>query len=150
MADYAGAEAAIRARIEANWATTRITYQNETPDDPWPPMNASGELLPWINLEIECHEAPIVGTGQTGNHVFRYEGLISVHVFVPVGSGDAVAKQHAVTIGEIFRRKQFYTDTAGRAVRTEDPYPAGGTAESDDGNWFGVTMACPFVYWHRG
>ncbi|MBT9370276.1 DUF4128 domain-containing protein [Rhizobium sp. CSW-27] len=150
MASYAGAEAAIRARLEAGWLTTRVTFQNEDPAAPWPPVNSQGELQPWANLEIECIGSEIVGQGQPGNHVYRYDGLIMVHVFTPRGSGTALGKEYAVAIGEIFRRKKFYEDAPGCYVRTEDPYPAGGASRSDDGNWFGTTMTCPFVYWHRG
>ena len=96
MADYIGAEAAIRARLVANWTTTRITYMNEEPAEPWPPVDGNGSPEPWVHLEIECLEAPIHGTGQTGNHVYRYLGNIMVHVFVPVGMGTAIAKQYAV------------------------------------------------------
>lgn len=150
MADYAGAEAAIRARIEANWTTTRIAFLNEDPAEPWPPVDDAGLPEPWIFLEVECFDAPIVGGGRPGNHVFRYEGLIAVHVFTPVGTGTHLGKQYAVTIGEIFRRDTFYNETSGHAVRTEDPFPAGGNSKSEDGLWFVCTMTCPFVYWHRG
>lgn len=150
MPDYAGAEAAIRAKLAAEWSTTRIAYQNETPADPWPPTDDDGVLLPWVNLEIECFGAPIIGQGRQGNHVYRYEGMISVHVFTPTGDGAAIGKQHAVAIGEIFRRQKFYDAVPGYCVRTEDPYPADGDGASDDGAWFGTTMTCPFTYWHRG
>ncbi|MBX4944637.1 DUF4128 domain-containing protein [Rhizobium binae] len=151
MADYAGAEEAIRQRLADNWQATRITDQNEQPEDPWPPVNANGELEPWINLEIECLDSMIVGQGRPGNHVYRYDGLIQVHVFTPAGTKSQVGKQLAVSVGEIFRRKTFYDDISpGCCVRTEDPYPAEGNSRSDDGNWFGTTMMCPFVYWHRG
>lgn len=150
MADYAGAELAIRARLEANWTANRITFQNETPADPWPPVDGDGILLPWVNLEIECFNSEIFGQGRPGNHVYRYDGLIQVHVFTPIGTGPEVGKQIAVDIGEIFRRKKFYDDTPGCCVRTEDPYPEGGNSSSDDGAWFGTTMTCAFVYWHRG
>lgn len=151
MADYAGAEEAIRQRLAANWLTTRITDQNAQPDDPWPPVDGAGVLQPWVNLEIECAGSRIVGQGRPGNHVYRYDGLIMVHVFTPVNTGASQGKQLAVSVGEIFRRKKFYDDVSpGCCVRTEDPYPAEGNAKSDDGNWFGTTMMCPFVYWHRG
>ncbi|MCV9960387.1 hypothetical protein OIU34_00610 [Pararhizobium sp. BT-229] len=150
MADYAGAEAAIKARLVANWPTTRITYQNETPAHPWPPIDGDGLLVPWVNLEIECFGSRIVGQGMPGNRVYRYDGLISVHVFTPIDSGADGGKAMAVAVGEIFRRKKFYDTEPGICVRTEDPYPAGGNSKSDDGAWFGTTMTCAFVYWHRG
>ncbi|CAN7508741.1 hypothetical protein [Pararhizobium sp. LjRoot238] len=150
MADYAGAEAAIKARLVAAWTETRITYQNETPAEPWPPVDAANVLLPWINLEIECFGSRIVGQGRPGNHVYRYDGMISVHVFTPMNSGTETGKQLSVAAGEIFRRKEFYNLEPGICVRTEDPFPALGNSASDDGVWFGTTMTCAFVYWHRG
>lgn len=150
MADYAGAKAAIRSRLEANWTTTRITYMNERPAEPWPPVDTNGAPAPWVNLEIQCNDAPIYATGQAGNNVYRYEGVVMVHVFMPEGMGTTLADQYAVTIGEIFRRKTFYNSTLGHWVRTEDPFPAGGNSRSDDGLWFGTTMSCQFAYWYRG
>jgi hypothetical protein len=150
MADYAGAEAAIRARLEENWSTTRITFENETPADPWPPLDGEGLLVPWVNLEIECYGSEIVGQGRPGNHVYRYNGSISVHVFTPVGTADTLGKEYAVAIGEVFRRKTFYQVAPGVCVRTEDPYPSDSDKGSNDGNWFATTTICPFVYWHRG
>ncbi len=151
MADYAGAETAIRNKLEAEWLTTRIAFVNEIPADPWPPVDGDMVLQPWVNLEVECYSAPIVGQGRPGNHVYRYDGIISVHVFIPAGGGTALGTQYATQIGEIFRRKKFYDDVSqGCCVRTEDPFVAGGDSGSDDGNWFGTTMTCAFTYWHRG
>ena len=150
MASYAGAEIAIHDRLVANWTTTAITYENKVPTD-WPPTDADGILQPWAHLEITCIGSRIVGQGVPGNHVYHYDGLIEVHVFVPVGTEATIAKGYADEIGEIFRRKQFYdTVTPGCRIRTEDPFPAAGGAKSDDGNYYGVTMTCGFVYWHRG
>ncbi len=150
MPDFAGAKAAIRSRLEAGWTTTRITYQNETPAAPFPPTGAGAVLVPWVNLEVEGGEAEIVGTGTPGNHVWTYEGTIMVHVFVPIGSGDALATQYAITIGELFRAAQFYDSTPGFAVRTLAPSVDPGGSADDDGLWFRVTMSVDFVYWHRG
>lgn len=150
MPDIAGAKAAIKARLDANWATTRITYGNAQPADPWPPVDGSGVLVPWVNLEIRSLDSEIAGTGTPGNHVWKYYGLILVHVFVPVGSGTELADQYAATIGEIFRAKEFYNSTPGYAIRSLSPNNDDGDSASDDGNWFRVTMTCPFTYWHRG
>jgi hypothetical protein len=69
---------------------------------------------------------------------------------VPVASGADLAFQHAVAIGELFRAATFYDDTPGHAVRTLAPEIDGGGSADDDGDWFRVTMSCPFTYWHRG
>lgn len=150
MADYAGAKAAIRARLDAGWATTRITYQNEQPAVPWPPMDGSGVLLPWVNLEIIGLGSQPWTFGTTGNRGWRYDGLIYVHVFVPVNSGIETADQYACTIGELFRAAKFYDDGLGSYVRTLSPQVDGGDSGDDDGATFRVTATIDFTYWHRG
>lgn len=150
MADYAGALAAIRARLVAGWSTTRITFANEQPADPWPPRDGSNVLQAWVHMEIASEGSEVLGTGQTGAHTWTYEGTIMVHVFVPVGMGTSMAFQHAVAIGELFRAAKFYDATPGHAVRTLAPEIDGGGSADDDGDWFRVTMSCPFTYWHRG
>lgn len=150
MADYAGAKAAIRSRLEANWTTTRITYQNETPAAPWPPKRASGSPAPWVNLEIIGNGSHLWTFGTDGNRGWRYDGVIMVHVFVPVGEGIEQADEYAVAIGEIFRAAKFYDDGLGSYVRTLSPQLDGGGSGDDDGKWFRVTMSVDFTYWHRG
>jgi hypothetical protein len=150
VADYAGAKAAIRSRLEANWTTTRITFQNETPADPWPPKRANGSPAPWVNLEIISTGGGIWTFGTDGNRGWRYDGFINVHVFVPTGEGIELADQYAVTIGEIFRAAKFYDDGNGNYIRTLSPEIGGGESGDDDGKWFRVTMSADFIYWHRG
>lgn len=149
MANFAGAKAAIRSRLEAGWTTTRITYQNEDPAEPWPPVRGSGSPAPWVNLEIISAGGGIWTFGTDGNRGWRYDGLIHVHVFVPVGEGIEQADQYADTIGELFRAAKFYDDGNGNYVRTLAPLPSDGGSGDDDGKWFRVTMTCDFVYWHR-
>lgn len=151
MADYAGAKAAIKARLDANWSTTRITYQNEPPADPWPPVTGGGDLTAWANLEIIGTGSEIYGQGSPGNQTWLYTGLIHVHVFVPVNSGIELADQYAVAIGEIFRGAKFYDGVSpGCYVRTWSPQVGGGGSGSDDGAWWRETMTVDFEYWHRG
>ena len=149
MADYAGAKAAIRSRLEDNWTTTPITYQNEEPEQPFPPKRGNGSLAPWVNLEIIGAGSGIWTFGTPGNRGWRYPGEIHVHVFVPVGEGIEQADQYACDIGEIFRAAKFYDDDAGCYVRTLSPQVDGGGSGDDDGKWFRVTMTVDFNYWHR-
>jgi hypothetical protein len=148
MADYGGALAAIRSRLEAGWTTTRITYQNERPAEPWPPKTGN-VLTPWVNLEINHLGSQIWTFGTDGNRGWRYDGMVHVHVFTPINSGVELAQQYAVTIGELFRAAKFYDDGNGNFVRTLAPQVDGGDSGSDDGNWFRVTMTVDFTYWHR-
>lgn len=159
MGDYAGAKAAIRQRLATNWTTTRITYQNEKPADPWPPgtTGADGHPVysPWVHLEIATSMSEQHAIGRPGGHVWVTRGLILAHVFVPQGSGDGAATTYATQIGEIFRAKVFYNNGDGCYVRTWAPRvdeggPASDPTDTHDGVWFRVSMSCPFEYWHVG
>lgn len=148
MADYAGAVAAIRARLEANWTTTPIAFQNEPFEEPTDPN--SGNPLPWVFLEVLGNNSELRGTGTPGDNIWLYVGHILVHVFVPVNSGDALAQQYAVAIGEIFRAQGFYNDGQGSIVRTWAPRTDGGGTDADNGNWWRVTMTVGFEFLFRG
>lgn len=151
MADFAGALAAIRERLEADWSATRITFQNETPEEPWPPKSSDGKKhLAWVNLEISALPSSLQGAGVPGSQMWESPGFIYVHVFVPTGEGSELAVEHAVAIGEIFRGKVFYKEPNGSHVRTWAPRVDPGGSSDDDGNWFRSTMSVPFSYWHRG
>lgn len=156
MADYAGAVAAIKQRLRDNWTTTGIEFQNETPEGTWPPVDASGNLLPWVFFEVINRTSELRGAGTPGAHVWLYRGDVFAHVFVRTNSSSEIANQYAVAIGEIFRAKQFYDTDPGCAVRTgigpagEGPRVDGGGSDADNGNWWRVTCIIPFEFYYRG
>lgn len=151
MPDIAGAMAAIEERLAANWTTTRITKPNETPSDPWPPIDqTTGNIVPWVLIEILNTLSNLRAAGSPGNQFWLYQGLIHVHVFVPVNYGITDARSYAAQIGEIFRNQTFYNSTAGYQVRTISPRIDDGAAGSDDGTWFRVTCTVDWEYYHRG
>jgi hypothetical protein len=147
MASYAGAVQAIRDRLVANWTTTPIAFQNEPFEQPIDPN--SGNPAPWVFLEVIGNDSELRGAGTPGDHVWLYRGHVLVHVFVPVDSGASLAQQYAVSIGEIYRAAGFYGDD-DNIVRTWAPRIDGGGSGDDEGNWYRVTMTCPFEFYHRG
>ena len=159
MGSLAGAKAAIRQRLEERWSQTRITVPNELPEAPWPPTKPNPDapdfpkLAPWVHLEIVTLRNEMRGAGMPGRQVWQADGFIYAHVFVPAGTGDEVANQYADQIGEIFRAAVFYETGDGCYVRSWAPRTDEGgnaTTDADIGNWFRVTMSCPFQYFHRG
>lgn len=157
MADYPGAVAAIKARFEANWASTPYCYVNgqacATVDDP---TSESPNPINWALFEIAHVPSYIAATGTPGQQTIVYPGMIKVHIMSPHGLGDDAGLALAVAAGEIFRNKLFYDDvTPGCFVRTGydlngQPRVDGGDIVSDDGEWFSHTATIPFEYWHRG
>lgn len=150
MPDIAGAMAAIEQRLADNWTTTPIAYANAVPQQPWPPADGSGSAVPWVFIEVINTQSRGRAVGVPGNQFWLYEGLVSVHVFVPKDYGVADARTYASQIGEIFRNATFYNSTPGYQVRTLSPMIDGGGSGSEDGNWFRLTATIPFEYYHRG
>lgn len=152
MPSYAGAKQAIEDRLRERWTTTSIAVSNPTV----PQQNAvkkvddEGDPQPWVYLEISDAGSTQQGVGAPGNQLWVYDGLIGVHVFVPVDSGNLLAAQYADEIGDIFRASRFYADTPGFEVRCWAPRTGDQGSGSDDGLWYRVTATIPFTYWHRG
>lgn len=154
MPDFAGAKAAMRARLSDNWNAAPVVFGNRAKPQgwtaPWPPVDPEGILQPWVHFEIVNTSAEVVAGGTPGNRVWNYDGDILAHVFVPAGSGEDIATQHAVAIGELFRAAEFYNTVDGFCVRTLAPFVDGGGSGDDDGSWFRVSMSVGYTYWHRG
>lgn len=155
MPDYAGAVAAIKARLVASWTQTLIVYVNKQPDQPFPIIDPNtGNPAPFLVCEVAGTKSDPYSFGNLGNRFFCYDGLILLHVLVPIDDGDARAQQLAVTAGEIFRAATFYIDANGSYIRTIAPNPPdGGSAANIEGvqagNTFRVTVSTPFQYFHR-
>lgn len=148
MADYAGAVAAIFARLQAQWTDTPIAFPNG--EEPATVDPGTGLPRPWIYAEVIGAGSAIVGAGVPGDHVYVYDGVIKLHVFSPKGTGTDQAFQNATTLGEIFRTREFYNETPGHCVRSWSPRVDNGGDGDSDGIWFRVTTSIPFEYWHRG
>jgi hypothetical protein len=161
MPDYAGAVAAIKARLVAQWVDgsnnplSPIVYVNKQPDLPFPPIDpATGNPAPFLVCEVAGTKSDVYTFGNLGNRFFCYDGLILLHVLVPIDEGDARAQQLAVNAGEIFRAATFYVDANGSYIRTIAPNPPdGGSAANIEGiqagSSFRVTVSCGFQYFHR-
>ncbi len=148
MPDYAGAVAAIKQRVADNWSTTPVGWAG----GPAPATTSNGALAPWVLGEVINTSSGLRAAGTPGSNVWLYEGLIYLHVFVPTQetTSAALALQHAVALGEIFRAKAFYNATPGYMVRTWSPKHDGGGKGDDEGLWFRVTTTIPFQYYHLG
>lgn len=147
MADFAGAAAAIEARLESSKPAGLLVA--------WPnrkrPKATDEQGLPiaWAYAEVVGTGAEIRGIGVPGDHVVVEDGLIMVTVYVPAGEGTALGFALAGQIGEIFRAKEFFQDGPGVCVRSWTPRISGGGAGDDNGMWFAVVVTIPFEFWRR-
>lgn len=145
MADYAGAVAAMRARYEAAALGVPTEFQNEDPPQvPWPPSPAAL----WIYFEVIEAATTLRGVGLPGSQLWLTTGHIFAHVFAPKGWGLPDHLRVAGLAGAVFKAATFYVDAAvGARVTCGGPSIQGGGSASDDGNWFGVSVAIPFEFY---
>lgn len=148
------AAAVIEARVDAGWpslfaagAAPPIARQNDTgfvkPTD-----RASGMALPFLYVEIEFTPIPAqnggeigqITIGAPGENIARKWGLISAHVFVPIGLGDRCARQFGVKFIGLFQGRDFDGVTCRTGSLT-----GGGTAD-EDGSYYGRTAIIPFYF----
>jgi hypothetical protein len=144
MADWAGAVAAMRARFAGAFTAAPISYQNEDPPaDPWPPAPAK----PWVYFEVIQAQTALRGVGLPGSQTWLTTGHIFVHVFAPKSYALPDHLALAGQAGAIFRSATFYNAEPGAKVVCFGPTVQGGDSASEDGNWFGVTVAIPFEFY---
>ena len=160
MPDYAGAVAAIKAKLVAGWVTggnptSVIVYPNKQPAQPFPPIDSvTNNQAAFLICEIVGLKSEPYSFGSSGNRFFYYSGLILLHAMVPIDDGTANAEAMAVNAAELFRTQLFYVDANGSYIRSGAPnQPDGGSSSSIEGvqagNCFRVTCSVPFSYFHR-
>lgn len=93
---------AIEGRLEANWTTTPIRYENV----PFKETSA-----PYVALFILNGEGQQASLGTPA--LRRWPGVIKVQVFVPRDTGTKLARTYADTIGAVFDRAQFSSGNSG-------------------------------------
>jgi hypothetical protein len=117
----------IEKRLEANWATTPIAWENVAFSPP-----KEGD---WIHLTIFEERVDRKTVNQPATH--RVFGNISIDINTPINVGTATARTHGANIATIFRDQQFNGITCREATLSN-----GGDVQGT----FRMTLSIPF-YW---
>ena len=120
---------AIESRMQANWATTPIQWEN----------------VPFAETQaIHVKFAVVSGEGSQASlgdsPRYRWPGLISIKIMAPENTGTVVAMQYADSIGTIFRRQAFAAGANGRIICGTPSVIIGGI----DKGWYQVLVLTPF------
>ena len=96
---------AIRAHLAAGFAALPIAWPNE--DFERPVDAATNKVLPFVVVELFSGGDEQSSIGAPGDNLFRSEGRLAMHVYVPRGAGDDVALQHCKVLRDLFRGQEI-------------------------------------------
>lgn len=126
---------AVRARLAALWTATPIVADTWLRDDSPPPAGATYWLAPDFDAPAVEEQETI---GAPGDNVFRERGIFQLHVFGPVGNGDATLRQYANTLRALFRGRTF----DGVCCYGADPPEVG----PGGGRWLRASVAVDYQF----
>jgi hypothetical protein len=127
---------AIRAYLEPAWTATPLAWENENFEMP---VDGVGNRLPWVAVEItgNLYSQASIGAGSASANLWREEGLLWLHVFVPSGSGSLVARQYARQLADLFRGLSLSAGT----LRFRDASIGRGQPGNEDGTVWGLSVS---------
>ena len=112
MGNFQDIREAIESRLNANWSTTDISWDNVsyTPD-------ANTAFIRLLINETDSYQASMANTP-----CHRTIGLIHILVMVPIGTGTNTARGYCDTLAGIFRNASFddITCKSPKIVRVGD------------------------------
>ena len=123
---YAQERADVEARLNTNWTTTSIAWDNVA----FIPTPGTA----WIRCTILSGDADPLSFGQDTD--IEYSGLIDIGIFVPKDTGNATARGYADTLAAIFDMTEFGTVVCG---------PASVQNLGEDNGWYHLSISVSFA-----
>lgn len=148
MVSIADAIEAIEDKLKSEWTAHPVVFENQAIPEL---KDSDGEPAPFAYCEMLMSGSQIIGSGTPGQQTTREDGEIEVTVFVPINTGRSSAREYAVEIGEIFRNQKFFDVDPTAYIRTMVPELQSSeksTSENPNGNWWSVSVAIPFEFYH--
>ena len=132
-----GDEQKVVREVLASWEDTVVDWSdfNAGRFEPPAPDPAAGEQASWIRPSVRVGDARRAELGPVA--IRRTTGVVIVQVFVPIGSGDAIAASLAASVAAIFRD----LEQNGMQFLEPQPRPVG---PEPDGAWYQVNVEIPF------
>jgi len=107
---------AIEQRLEANWTTTPIRWENV----PFVQPSRNAAVPAWITLSIRGNREGGRASVGTTVPLRRYNYTLINQIFVPEESGTELAYQYADSVGSIWRDVSFAAGATG-TIRCWEP-----------------------------
>ena len=127
----------IRQRITSNAGGLPVMYEN-MPKEQVRDVNG---LMPnefiYVDIMFASSEQVSIGNPNKGKH--RYAGVVSVHIFTQIATGDGRAYEIADAIGNAIK-----SSTLDNITYRASNIDAGSLANDKDGKYWRITLATPF------
>jgi hypothetical protein len=102
---------------------------------------------PYVWVERIGMNSEVLSMGTPGNNALRDDGYLRFHVLAPYGSGEDAINSIAESLASLYRA----TSPANLVgLQTLAPTPPELGAQSQDGQWFGVSFTVPYFYLYTG
>lgn len=137
-----GIRDAFRARLEAGF--TALQYVESLNSNPAP---GSRPAPGFVTMDFQPIDEQAASIGHAGSNLYRERGLAQVHLFLPAGSGDALAVAYSDQVRALFRGAVFAADDDFVRVDVVDPANFG--PGSADGRWFRASVSMEYWYNHN-
>jgi hypothetical protein len=118
---------AIKNFLTAIWTAVPLVFENENydlPDDPSPYV--------YVEISGNLYAQQSIGATSSVSNLWREQGLLWIHVFVPSGTGSLLARQYAKQIADLFRGKELLS---GKLIFRDISIGMGQTADEDGNYW---------------
>lgn len=129
----AAVEAAVKARLEANFSHCPRLYPNENTQ---PPADAA----PFLLVQYPVANDEQISVGAPGANVYREEGTIRFVLAIPRGRGTSPWNGWLDEIRALFRGQKF------SGINTWAPTSAVIDDRSDDGNYWSLSSSIPYYF----
>lgn len=126
---------AINQYLTSNWTTTRIRWENE-------PFELNGSAFVDVEMTGTSYAQQSIGASDQSGNRWDEEGVLWVHVVVPVNTGGATVRTYAKSIADLFRGLLLMNDS----LEFRDAFIGRGQPGHEDGNYFRVTV---YIEWRR-
>lgn len=132
---------AIRGALDG-WTATPIAWPNEafsTPVDP-----TSGNALPWVAVMMTgtLYGQQSIGAAVQADNRWDEEGILWLHVFAQVGSGERAQRDYCKQLADIFRGLTLLSGS----LEFRDAAIASGELGDEVGNTWRISVS---VEWRR-
>lgn len=129
------AAAKVRVQTVATALGIVVAWPNEATQEP--EFDNTGALPMWAAVEIEADAGQPI---ELGGAMWQENGLLSVHVLVPSGTGIDAGLTARKAFADGFR-----VQTPGALVWDQFSFPPGGNDQAE-GNWYRLTLGVSYTF----